>query len=153
MTKHAEKASQLFRQGYNCAQAVLTAFCDETGLDEETSVKLASSFGGGMGRLREVCGAMTAAFMVVGIKYGYTSPESQEQKADHYQLIQDIAARFKEKNLSIICRELLDLSETHSIPMPDRRTEQYYADRPCEKFVSDAAEILDNIIAKNNQIN
>lgn len=148
MTKHSEKAVRLFRQGYNCAQAVFTAFCDETGLDEETSIKIASSFGGGMGRLREVCGALTAAFMVAGIKYGYTSPEDDEQKAEHYQLIQDIAAKFKEKNNSIICRELLGLSETHSIPKPSKRTEQFYADRPCEKFVSDAAEIIDNLIAE-----
>lgn len=148
MTKHSEKAVRLFRQGYNCAQAVFTAFCDETGLDEETSIKIASSFGGGMGRLREVCGALTAAFMVAGIKYGYTSPEDDEQKAEHYQLIQDIAAKFKEKNNSIICRELLGLSEMHSIPKPSKRTEQFYADRPCEKFVSDAAEIIDNLIAE-----
>ncbi len=152
MTKHSEKAAQLFRQGYNCAQAVFTAFCDETGLDEETSKKIASSFGGGMGRLREVCGAVTAAFMVAGIKYGYTSPENDEKKAQHYRLIQDIAARFKDKNHSIICRELLELSEKHSIPMPDKRTKQYYADRPCEKFVSDAADIIDNFITEKKSI-
>lgn len=146
MSKHSEKAGELFREGYNCAQSVFTAFCDETNMDKEAALKLSSSFGGGMGRLREVCGALTGIFMVAGIKYGYSNPKDDDAKAEHYALIQELAKRFKEKNGTIICRELLDLSEKHSLPTPAKRNEEYYATRPCERFVCEAAEILDEIL-------
>ena len=77
MSAHSDLARKLFKKGYNCSQSVFAAFCDETGLDMETALKIASSFGGGMGRLREVCGAVTGMFMVVGMKYGYTDPSSK----------------------------------------------------------------------------
>ncbi|HBR31849.1 MAG TPA: hypothetical protein DD733_07165, partial [Clostridiales bacterium] len=111
MSTHAEKAAELFRKGYNCAQATFLAFADETSMDKKTALKLTSSFGGGMGRLREVCGAVSAIFMIAGIKYGTDDPRNDEEKACHYALIQELARRFREKNGTIICRELLDLSE------------------------------------------
>jgi len=147
---HAEKAAELFIEGYNCAQAVFGAFCDVTGFDEKTAMKISSSFGGGMGRLREVCGACTGAFMVAGILFGYDDPKDDVIKKEHYALIQDIAKRFKEKNNTIICRELLDGIANDTLPTPSPRTEEYYKARPCLRFVMDAADIVDEIIAEKS---
>lgn len=148
MNNHQERAVSLFNEGYNCAQAVFAAFCDETGMDFDTAVKLSSSFGGGMGRLREVCGAVSGMFMAAGLLYGYNNPKDTEAKKQHYMLIQDIAARFKEKNGSIVCRELLGLDHKHDSPTPEARTAAYYKKRPCAEYVRCAAEILDELIAE-----
>lgn len=145
MSDHSAVARELFRQGYNCSQSVFAAFCDETKMDVDTALKLSSSFGGGMGRLREVCGAVTAMFMIVGLKYGYTSPQDDVAKAEHYQLLQMLACRFKENNGSYICRELLDVQGAES-PVPEQRTAKYYQTRPCEQLVGNACEILDELI-------
>lgn len=145
--KYSKKAGELFREGYNCAQSVFCAFSDELGFDFETALKLASSFGGGMGRLREVCGAVSAMFMIAGLKYGYTTPNNDEIKGEHYARIQELAARFKEKHGTIICRELLGLDVKQDNPTPSKRTEQYYKDRPCEDIIRDAAEITAEYIS------
>jgi len=142
----AEKAKDFFLDGYNCAQSVLCAYCDETAMDFEQSVKLASSFGGGMGRLREVCGAVTGMFMVTGLKYGYTSPNDDETKAKHYELIQSLAKRFKEENGSIICRDLLELGDAQQGPVPDKRTADYYQHRRCAQLIENAGKMLDELI-------
>ena len=148
MTK-TEKAKELFLQGYNCSQAVLGAFCDELNIDFETAMHLSSSFGGGMGRLREVCGALSGAFMVAGLKYGYSSPDNKEEKSEHYKLIQEIAEEFKKDKGSIICRELLekrkDEKESH---IPDDRTPDYYKTRPCLAMVEEAAGIMEELLNK-----
>lgn len=147
MSKYVEKARELFLSGYNCSQAVIGTFCEDLGLDFETAVMLSSSFGGGMGRLREVCGALSGAFMVAGLKKGYTSPTDKEAKANHYKLIQDMAAEFKKENGSIICRELLEgaipKNETH---IPEDRTKQYYEKRPCVCLVETAAQIAEKML-------
>ncbi|MBE6904179.1 MAG: C_GCAxxG_C_C family protein [Ruminococcaceae bacterium] len=144
MESKREKAMKLFKEGYNCSQAVLLAFADDLGIDKKTAAMLASSFGGGMGRMREVCGAVSAMFMIAGLKYGYSDPLAQEEKKEHYELIQRLAQSFKEKNHSIICRELLD-----GVPVkegaPEERTEQYYKKRPCAELVGDAAEIVEKL--------
>ena len=141
-TNHAELAMDLFRQGYNCSQAVLLAFSDECGLDFEMAARLSSSFGAGMGRLREVCGAVTGMFMVAGVLYGYRDPQDQVGKTTHYQRIQDLAKQFEDKNQSIICRELLGLEAGKDSPVPERRTEAYYRNRPCEDLVGMAAAMM-----------
>lgn len=141
-----EYAVKLFKEGYNCSQAVLCAYCKELGVDFETALKLSSSFGGGMGRLREVCGAVSGMFMVAGLKYGYIDPKDRALKQKHYELIQDLAQRFKEKNGSIVCRELLGLDIHHDKPIPEERTESYYKKRPCSELVKCAAEIIDEVI-------
>lgn len=146
-TGRRKHSVELFHQGYNCSQSVFAAFSKELGLDFETALKLSSSFGGGMGRLREVCGAVTGMFLAVGLKYGYTDPEDGEAKAEHYRLIQDLARRFEKQNGSIICRELLGLDVKHDIPIPEKRTEQYYQRRPCAELVGNAARMLDEIFA------
>lgn len=147
MSAHSDLAKELFSKGYNCSQSVFAAFCDETGLDIDTALKISSSFGGGMGRLREVCGAVSGMFMVVGMKYGYTDPFDKKAKTEHYKLVQDLAKQFEKENGSIVCRELLGLSVKADIPVPEDRTESYYKKRPCAELVENAARILDEYIS------
>lgn len=149
METHTKKAEDLFKQGYNCSQAVLGAYSEELGIDFKTLMQLSSSFGGGMGRLREVCGAVSAMFMIAGLKKGYFLPTDNEGKKNHYKLIQELAKKFKEKHQTIICRELLNLMEKESNPTPAERTEQYYKTRPCIKFVQEACNIVDETIFQN----
>lgn len=143
---HREKAERYFLEGRNCAQAVFLAFCDVTGLDEETALKLSSSFGGGMGRMREVCGAVSGMFMVAGILWGYTSADDNAEKKEHYALIQELAARFRARHETIVCRDLLKTLKPDNKPQPSERNANYYHARPCLVFVCDAAEILDEMI-------
>ncbi len=150
---HADKACQLFADGRNCAQSVFTAFCDVTGLDEDFALRLSSSFGGGMGRMREVCGTCSAMFMIAGILYGYTSNNDDTAKGEHYRRIQYLAGEFRKKHDTIICRELLKGLSVTSTPEPEKRTAKYYKVRPCIRFVCTAAEILDKYIAENPPTN
>ena len=137
------RSRKLFREGRNCAQSVFCAFCEDYGMDFETGLKLSSSFGGGMGRLREVCGAVSAMFMIAGIKYGYISKDNLDEKANHYKLIQELAQKFKDENGSIICRELL--GEEADGYVPQKRDEKYYQTRPCEECIASAARIIDKM--------
>ncbi len=151
---HAEKARDLFMEGYNCSQAVIGAFAEEMGMDMELAMKLASSFGGGMGRLREVCGAVSGMFLVAGLKYGYSNPKAKEEKAEHYKRIQELAAAFKQENGTIICKELLEKrmqKPADTKPVPDERTTDYYKKRPCVAVVMCAAEIMEQYIAVTNK--
>ena len=141
------KAAELFYNGYNCAQAVAVVFSDLTGLDEAMSARMASSFGGGMGRLREVCGAVSGMLLVAGILYGYDSPSDDVAKKAHYALVQALAGQFREKNGSIICREIL--KNPPSDPAPSPRTAEYYASRPCARMVYTAASLLEEYINAN----
>lgn len=140
---YSQKAVNNFKSGYNCAQSVFLAFAEDLGFNKETALKLSSSFGGGMGRLREVCGAVSSMFAIAGLKKGYTSPNNDELKAKHYELIQSLAEKFKSNYGTIICRELLELPEGADSPIPSKRTEQYYQERPCEAFVRLASEIIE----------
>ena len=143
-----EKAMAYFRQGCNCAQAVVLAFADLTDMDEATLSRMSCSFGGGMGRLREVCGTVTGMFLVTGLLRGYDGAETGEVKAAHYARIQALAKEFERQNGSIVCRELLALRQKHrDDPTPEARTEAYYAGRPCAELVGSAAEILENYLA------
>lgn len=140
---YSQRAVDNFKTGYNCAQSVFLAFAEDFGFEKETALKLSSSFGGGMGRLREVCGAVSSMFAIAGLKEGYTSPNNDELKAQHYELIQSLAKKFKSKYGTIICRELLELPEGADSPIPSKRTKQYYKERPCEEFVRLASEIIE----------
>ena len=144
-----ELGEAYFKEGYNCTQAVVLAFREEIGLDEHTALMLASPFGGGMGRLREVCGAVSGMFMVLGALCGYTDPKDNTEKKALYADVQALAAAFRERNRSIVCRELLGLPGAESDPTPDARTEAYYKKRPCALLVGDACEILEDYL-KNN---
>lgn len=140
---HAEKAKAYFEEGYNCAQAVTLAFAEEMGVEKEMAARMASSFGGGLGRLREVCGCVSGMALAAGALYGYSEPKAKEEKADHYALIQKLANEFKERNGSIICRELLAGINNDTNPVPEERTESYYKKRPCADLAYVAAEILE----------
>ncbi len=144
--EHSKIASELFQNGYNCAQAVFCAFCDKHGIDKNTALNLTSSFGGGMGKLREVCGACTGAFLAAGALFGNDTEHDNQKKSEHYALVRRIAEEFRAQNGSYICRELLDGIENDESPNPRLRTAEYYATRPCALFVEDAARILDRII-------
>jgi len=144
---HSTKAAELFLEGYNCAQAVAVAFCDVTGMDQETAAKLASSFGGGVGGLREVCGAVSGMFMVLGYLYGYDTPGDNEKKKQLYGRIQALADSFREENGSIICRELMTNPPLKENLPPEIL--QYCAKRPCVRFVITAAKQLDAFILQN----
>lgn len=144
MSTKAELAKKYFEEGYNCCQAVVLAFADKMKLDTAAALAIASSFGGGIGRLREVCGAVSGMCIVAGMLYGYTSPDAKEEKANHYKLIQDMAHKFEEKNGSIICRVLTGMEKGSHVP--ESRTKEYYQKRPCGDLVYDAAEILEIII-------
>ncbi len=140
---HSQRAAELFCNGANCSQAVLVAFAEDCGMSEEVAMRLSSSFGGGMGRLREVCGAVSGMFMVAGLLKGYTTDDPKEKKDGHYALIQQLADEFKTEHQTIICRDLLGNLGKSTSPISDPRTAEYYKARPCVKFVITAAEILD----------
>lgn len=141
---HSIQSAELFLKGYNCAQAVAVAFTDVTGLEADFSARMASSFGGGMGRLREVCGAVSGMLMVAGLLYGYDSHDDDSAKKAHYALVQDLAGQFREQVGSIVCREIL--KNPPSDPNPTPRTAEFYRQRPCARMVVLAAQILDRYI-------
>ena len=143
---HAQKAFELFKSGYNCAQAVAVAFCDVTGLTEIQAARMASAFGGGMGRMREVCGAVSGMFMVLGFLYGYEDPKDDATKKELYTQVQALAEDFKKDAGSIICREIL--KNPPSDPKPTPRTAEFYQKRPCTRMVMLAATLLDEYIAQ-----
>ena len=137
---HGEQAAKLFLDGYNCAQSVVVAFCDVTGLEPEFAARMASSFGGGMGRMREVCGAVSGMLMVAGLVYGYDVPGDDIRKKAHYALVQELAGQFREEVGSIVCREIL--KNPPSDPNPTPRTAEFYKTRPCARMVCLAGRIL-----------
>lgn len=146
---HGERAKELFLQGYNCSQSVAGAFAEEMGMDFKTVVKMVSSFGGGMGRLREVCGTVSGMFFVVGMLYGYDEPKDFEGKKELYGRVQELAGLFKEKTGSIVCRELLGLDGKDTSPTPSLRTAEYYEKRPCPDMAKLAGDILEEYIKEH----
>ena len=144
---HREKAAELFLQGYNCAQSMMVAYCDVTGLTPEFAAKLSSSFGGGMGRMREVCGAVSGMLMVAGLVYGYDTPGDDVSKKAHYHLVQHLAGKFREEAGSIVCREIL--KNPPSDPNPTPRTAEFYKTRPCARMLTLAAGILDDYLREH----
>ena len=148
---HEEKARELFYAGYNCAQAVFCAYAEDMGLDVETAARLASSFGGGLGRLREVCGAVSGAEMALGFLRGYSDPADHASKLAHYEQVRELARRFREKNGSIVCRELMKGVKTTPGGEPEKRTPEFYASRPCLRVVGEAAGILEQMLAEPSE--
>ena len=147
MSEKVEKAKELFKAGYNCSQSVLGVFCEELGLDFETAMKIALPFGGGMGRMREVCGTVSGMFMASGLAFA----NAENNKAEQYKIVQELAQNFKDKNGSIICRELLEGIESSTSPIPSARTDSYYKKRPCVDLVGDAVEIFENYLKINGK--
>lgn len=153
MESRRKKAMELFEQGYNCSQAVVLAYADILGLDWETTAKMASSFGGGMGRMREVCGTVSGMCMVAGMLTGPAEPDPKK-KGENYDMVQKLAKEFEKQNGSIICRELLGLGTQQSSvgegyqtgSKPEPRTKEYYHKRPCRELVGEACGILEKFL-------
>lgn len=146
---HGERAKELFLEGYNCSQAVAGAYAEEMGMDFKTVVKMVSSFGGGMGRLREVCGTVSGMFFVVGALYGYNEPKDFEGKKELYGRVQELAGLFRKEAGSIVCRELLGLEGKDTSPTPSLRTAEYYEKRPCPDMAKLAGDILEEYIREH----
>ena len=144
MTAKTEKAGKYFDQGFGCAQSVLASFAQDHGLDEKTALRLATGFGSGMGRLCEVCGALTGAFMVIGLQYGRDEADGEKygpQTEKTYRLVAELASRFRARNGSIYCRDLIG----HDLSNPEERArarEQGLFKTICGKCVRDSVELL-----------
>lgn len=148
MSKKGNQARVLFEKGYNCAQSVAGAFAEEAGLPLETVLRLSSPFGGGIGRTRGTCGAVSGMMIILGLLEGYSSPIDDLAKKELYIKAQELISQFKEQNGSVVCRELLGLEEDGSDPTPEKRTPQYYARRPCAELVECAAVLLEKRIIR-----
>ena len=141
-----QKAVELFKSGYNCSQSVVAAFADMYGFTQEQALRMAASFGGGIGRMRETCGAACGLFLVAGA----TEAADREGKAANYAVVQELAAEFKKRNGSLICAELLGLKKKEPVStIPEERTAQYYSKRPCAKMVEEAARIWVEYLEKH----
>lgn len=149
MTEREQLARNAFLEGYNCSQCIICAFSDMLGIDKNMALRLSSPFGGGMGRMREVCGSVSGMFMVAGMLYGYDNPEDYEGKKELYAIVQELAARYRKEAGSIICRELLGLEGKDNSAVPSPRTEEYYKKRPCTDKIGLAARILEDYIEEN----
>lgn len=177
MEKHRDKAARLFKEGYNCSQAVFGAYADEYGIDAGLAFKLSASFGGGMGRMREVCGAVSGMLMVAGLETGTDTGKDFAGKQANYDMVQKLAAEYKKSNGSIICKELLGLvpmqnSDVNGVKhhgamtqedkkellaagfedtKPAKRDGEYYKKRPCVALVMEACDILDRILFEDRE--
>lgn len=143
MRSRVEDAVAMFESGYNCAQAVFATYADVFGMDSVTALQLSSPMGAGVGRMREVCGAVSAMAMLAGLKEGNTDPANEAGKAAIYELVQAMSNTFKQHTGSIICRDLLDISEQGQGAAPTVRTAEYYAKRPCSRMVAAASKIIE----------
>lgn len=136
------KAVELFKEGFNCSQSVVAAFADRYGFTREQALRMSASFGGGIGRMRETCGAACGMFLLAGLETGSTDGKDREGKAANYALVQQLAEEFKKRNGALRCADLLGLSrKAPVVSTPEVRTEQYYVKRPCAKIVEEAARI------------
>lgn len=146
-----ERAVEYFKSGYNCSQSVFAAFYDKYNMDIETALRISASFGGGMGRMREVCGAVSGMLLVAGMETGAVKGKDIEGKKHNYDIVQQLAREYKKLNGSIICRELLGLSKDGvkidtTDTRPEERTEEYYKKRPCIQLIEQAVTIAENIL-------
>ncbi len=145
-------AVSLFKEGYNCSQSVVAAFADMYGFTREQALHMAASFGGGIGRMRETCGAACGLFMLAGLEKCAIEGKDSEGKAANYALVQELAEEFKRQNGALRCADLLGLSKKEPVvSTPEARTEQYYAKRPCAKMVESAAEIWVEYLEKQDK--
>ncbi len=146
MSNRVKKAQELFLQGCNCSQAVFAAYADLFGVDEKTALKISAGLGAGCGRQRELCGAVSGAAMIIGLKFGSDDTSNRDAKKLCYEKVREHSELFKQKNPSIVCRELLGLGDKKEGATPEERTAEYYKKRPCVQIVIDSAEALEKII-------
>lgn len=147
MGKRAEKARELFYQGYNCTQSVVGAFVDMFDMDFDTAMRFSEGMGAGMGRMRLTCGAVSAMALIAGLKLSSGKPKDLKNRAEVYAKVREMSEDFKQKNGSIICRELLgDAMPKDNSANPEKRTAEYYKKRPCPECVYDCAEIIEKYL-------
>ncbi|MCR4925630.1 MAG: C-GCAxxG-C-C family protein [Clostridiales bacterium] len=146
MESRVEKAKELFKSGYNCSQSVFMAYADLFDMDNATAAKISAGLGGGVGRMREVCGAVTGMTLLAGLKYGATEGDDTESKQKTYEVVRALSEEFKKTNPSIICKELLGLAQAEKSAKPEERTQEYYQKRPCVEIVGDAAKAVEKIL-------
>lgn len=150
--KRVAEAVENFKSGFNCSQAVFAAFADLYGLKRDDALRISASFGGGIGRMRKTCGAACGMFLLAGLYNGSTDPTDKTGKAQNYELVQNLAEKFRKENGSITCAELLGLEKgAKTPPIPEERTKQYYAKRPCAKMVESAARIWATFLKETNK--
>lgn len=147
-TERVFLAQEFFSQGFACSQSVFAAFADMFGIDRDTALRISAGLGGGVGRMREVCGVVTAASMVLGLKYGTSDGSDKNAKAETYAKVREFADKFKEKEDTVVCRELLGLVKAENSHVPQERTKEYYAERPCMRLVKEGTEILCDMLAQ-----
>ena len=140
-----ELAVSCFDQGFACSQSVFSTYSPQFGLDRETALKVAGAFGGGMGHMGEICGAVTGAFMVIGLKHGGTIAEDEQSEEKTYSLVNEFVNRFKSRNGSIVCRELLGCDISTPEGLNTAREKKLFTTL-CPKYVRDAAEIIEQIL-------
>lgn len=153
MGERVEKAVQLFEQGYNCAQSVFMAFADIFGLEDQLAASVSTSFGGGLGRMREVCGAVSGGALLLGLKYPHLNPADPTAKNYNYQVVQKLVADFQTEIGSYKCADILGQKDRKNTPVSEPRTEKYYAERPCIRCVRVAAELMEKELIENKLIN
>lgn len=149
MKSRIQDAVNMFESGFNCAQSVFATYADVFGMDRQTALKLAGPMGGGVGRMREVCGTVSAMALLSGLKMGNTAPADEEAKTRSYEMVRRMSDAFREKRGSIICRELLEMPagmQREDSARPTERTAQYYASRPCSHLVAEAAHIIEEML-------
>lgn len=152
MEERVNLAVSLFKEGFNCSQSVVAAYADLYGFTREQALKISASFGGGIGRMRQTCGAACGLFMLAGLENGCTEGRNKDGKEANYILVQELAEEFKKRNGSIICSQLLGLDKNAETPTtPEARTAEYYKKRPCVKIVEEAAIIWGEYLEKNKK--
>lgn len=146
MNSRVEEAVRTFEEGYNCAQSVFATYADLFGMERTQALRLASPMGAGIGRMREVCGAVSSMAMLAGLKQGNTNPADENAKEEIYALVRYMSDRFQAVSGSLICSEILGLKEREESARPSVRTEQYYSSRPCSRMVAEAAKIIEEVL-------
>lgn len=146
-----DKAVELFKSGYNCSQSVVASFAESYGWTEEQALRMSASFGGGIGRMRQTCGAACGLFILAGLETGSVDPKDREGKSANYALVQELATEFTKRNGSLSCEELLGLKKSDNSVIPEERTAHYYAKRPCVRIVEEAARIWVEYLEKDKK--
>lgn len=149
MKSRVEEAVKTFETGYNCAQSIFATYADVYGIDSETALKLSSPLGAGIGRMREVCGVVSAMALLAGLKQGNTDPQNEAGKTEIYELVRKMSDKFKAEKGSIICKDLLGISEREPSAIPQKRTRNYYENRPCSQLVACAAKIVEEMLLED----
>lgn len=150
LERRVAEAVALFKSGYNCSQSVVAAFADLYGFSREQALRMSASFGGGIGRMRQTCGAACGMFQLAGLDCGSVDAADREGKSHNYAVVQQMAEAFRQENGSLICAELLGLKKPEGTPEAEARTDRYYQKRPCAHMVETAARIFAKYLKEKN---